>query len=229
MKIDELAEFLFYVAEYGAFNEEVEITTTEFADKYKTSQQTASRKLIELEKKGYIKRIKTQKGSKIILTNTGRQVIEEITERLNLVINRVPKYLKIRGILETGMGEGKFYIQIPEYNRQFKEKLNFKEIFPGTLNLRLIDEKSIDNRKILRAEKYPSIKIEGWKNIDRTYGDVTCYKALVNDKIESAVLIIDRTSHPNEILEIISPVELREELNLNDGDEIIVKIIFNDN
>ena len=227
MKIDELAEFLFYVAEYGAFNEEIEITTTEFAEKYETSQQTASRKLIELEKKGFIKRIKTQKGSKIILTNSGRKVIEEITERLNLVVNRVPKKMIIRGILETGMGEGKFYVNIPGYNNQFKNCLKFKAIFPGTLNLRLIEEKSIENRKILRSKKYPSIKIEGWVNSERTYGDVTCYKALINDKVKAAVLIIDRTSHPNEILEVISPTELRKELNLHDGDEVEVTIFFN--
>ena len=229
MKIDEMAEFLFYVAEYGAFNEEIEITTTEFADKYETSQQTASRKLIELEKKGYIKRIKTQKGSKIILTNSGRQVIEDISERLNLVVNRIPKKMIIRGILETGMGEGKFYVNIPGYNNQFKDCLNFKDIFPGTLNLRLVEDKSIENRKTLRSEKYPSIKIEGWENSERTYGDVTCYKALINDKVEGAAIIIDRTSHPNEILEIISPSELRKELNLNDGDEIKVTIFFNEN
>ncbi|NHI91339.1 MAG: CTP-dependent riboflavin kinase [Candidatus Lokiarchaeota archaeon] len=229
MKIDENTEFLFYVAEYGAFNEEIEITTTDFADKYNTSQQTASRKLIELEKKGYIKRIKTQKGSIIILTNTGRNILENIADRLNLIIKKVPKKLEIRGILETGMGEGKFYVNIPGYNNQFKDYLKFEDIFPGTLNLRLIEEKDIETRKILRTEKYPCIKIQGWKNSDRTYGDVTCYKALINDKAEGAALIIDRTSHPNEILELISPFNLREKLNLNDGDEIKVTIFFNEN
>ena len=81
MKIDEMTEFLFYVAEYGAFNENVEIKTTEFAEVYGMSQQTASRKIIELEKKGYIQRHKTQRGFKIILTDEGRKILEDINKR----------------------------------------------------------------------------------------------------------------------------------------------------
>jgi len=227
MKINEMVEFLFYVAEYGAFNEEIEIKTTEFSEKYETSQQTASRKLIELEKKGYIERKKTQKGSFIILTDSGRKLLEDLNIRLEKVIKSVPESMEIIGNLETGMGEGKYYVTLSGYESQFKKKLNFNNIHPGTLNLRLSEKRYIDRRRILNSNKFPGILIEGWSDTDRTYGEVLCYKAKLNGSIDGAVLNIKRTSHPDEILEIISPDHLREKMNLNDGDEVKVTIYFN--
>ncbi len=222
-----MAEFLFYVAEYGAFNEEIEIKTTEFAEIYEISQQTASRKLIELEKNGYIERKKSPKGSFIILTDSGRQILEDLNKRLDKVIKSVPESMEIIGILETGMGEGKYYVTLSGYESQFKKKLNFPKIHPGTLNLRLTEKKFIDRRRILNINKFPGILIEGWSDNERSFGDVLCYKAKINGSIEGAVLNIKRTSHPDEILEIISPEHLREKMHINDGDEVKVTIYFN--
>ena len=133
------------------------------------------------------------------------------------------------GILETGMGEGGFYITKKGYKEQFLKKLNFKDLYPGTLNLRLVNEKEIKKRKLLESKKYPGIEIDGWKDEQRTYGAVTCYKARINNSIEGAVLIIQRTSHTQDILEIIAPIYLRKELKLQDGDDVKIEVFFNSN
>ena len=107
------------------------------------------------------------------------------------------------------------------YVKQFIEKLGFKP-YPGTLNVRLRRE-YIKYR--LYLEQLPGIYIHGFTDKGRTYGGVKCFKANVKN-IESAVLLIERTHHGPDVIEVIAPVRLRDVLGLKDGDtiEIIVNI-----
>lgn len=62
-----------------------------------------------------------------------------------------------------------------------------------------------------------------------TYGSVKCFKAIIENEVgtaEGAVLLIEKTRHGPEILEVISPVNLRERLILDDGDEVYVKVFI---
>ena len=123
----------------------------------------------------------------------------------------------------TGLGEGAYYVTREGYKRQFVEKLGF-EPYPGTLNLRITDPESLRARREL--DYYPGIEIRGFEAEGGTFGAGKCFRALVNDEIEAAVVIAYRSHYGPSVLEVISPVYLRGKLGLKDGDEVKVKIFL---
>jgi len=118
----------------------------------------------------------------------------------------------VRGTVTAGLGEGQYYISREGYRTQFLQKLGFVP-FPGTLNIKL-DEPFV-------PVPGQAIKIKGFNGEERTFGDCCCYKIRVKG-IEAAIVRPDRSSYPENLLEVIAPVSLREALGLDNGDEIEV-------
>ena len=123
----------------------------------------------------------------------------------------------IRGVVTSGLGEGRKYMSIPEYRRQFTEKLGF-DPYPGTLNI-VLEDCSV--RKVI--EEYANIIIHGFEKDGIRYGGVKCAKAKIRD-IPAAILLIEKTKHPPNIIEVIAPVCLREKLGLKDGDVVEIEL-----
>ncbi|MHC1611235.1 MAG: DUF120 domain-containing protein [Candidatus Methanospirareceae archaeon] len=210
----------------GAMEQPVKLSASNFARVIESSVQTAARRLQELEREGLAHRRITADGQWILLTKKGiEQLKKEYHEYRELFFSRPRMEVEIGGRLITGLGEGEYYTTLEGYKKQFEEKLGFIP-FPGTLNLSL-DLLSIAARKKLDGRK--GIKIESFKSENRTFGGATCFpcKILVNgaEGIKSAVIIPDRTHYPEDVLEIISPVYLRGELNLKNGDEIRIRVV----
>jgi len=194
-----------------------ELSLTDLARLLSTTVQNAHRIIKRLEEENVIERndrlVKfSEKGQKIV----------------KLIIDTVQRYLRDMTIIElagqvtSGLGEGRYYMSIEEYKRQFKEKLGF-EPYPGTLNVKLYPE-YIKNRLLL--SKLPGIVIEGFEKNGRKFGSVKCFRATIEgaEDIPCAVLIIEKTHHGPEIIEIIAPVKLREILNLKDGSPVKVRV-----
>ncbi len=212
---------LYKLAEHSPSNETVMVSTTELAKRMRVSQQTASRQLIELEREGFIERYTTSRGEQIKVTQRGIEELRAVYLGLKPIIEGIPSMMAFEGTLFSGMGEGAYYVSHRGYARQFVKKLGFKP-YPGTLNLRLNSQKDIRLRKELGA--YPAIIVEGFEDDARTFGPVRCYRALVDDAVEGAVILIDRTSYGETVVEVIAPVNLRELLRLRDGDRVRVKV-----
>jgi len=47
-----------------------------------------------------------------------------------------------------------------------------------------------------------------------------CFRARIMDKVEGAIIIPQVPSYPEDVLEVIAPLPLREKLELRDGDEV---------
>ncbi len=215
---------LLVLAEIGAGAGDIDITTSELAARAGYSQQTASRHLIELERAGLIKRAVSKKGCKIRITPSGLDALRSVYMSLKKVLEpAMPPYLVMRGVVFTGLGEGAYYVTREGYRKQFVEKLGF-DPYPGTLNLRLVDEESLRARREL--DYYPGIEIEGFTAEGRTFGSGKCFRAVVNDEIEAALVIAHRTHYGPSVIELISPVCLREKLGLKDGDLVKVKVFL---
>jgi len=222
LKFEKLFPVLYKLAELGATSETIEISTTRLAELLGFSQQTASRHLIELERMGLIKRETSRRGWKIRLTEKGLSMLKQIYYGLKKVIEGVKMgMIKIEGEVFTGLGEGAYYVSKEGYIKQFVKKLGFKP-YPGTLNLRLKAEKDLKARSEL--ESYPPIIIEGFESEGRSFGPVKCYKAIINNEVEGAVVIAMRSHYGPSVLELIAPIYLREKLKLKDGDKIEVRI-----
>jgi riboflavin kinase len=197
------------------------VTTHQLSEILDCSQQTASRKLIELEKKGLINKERAIKGQKITITRKGFDLLRDYYIQLKCIFEeREP--VTIKGELISGMGEGQYYITRKGYTQQFEEKLGFHP-YPGTLNLLLERKHDIVVREML--DNCPYIKVDGFQDEGRTFGAVKCYTISINS-IPGAILSPLRTHHPKNIIEIISPVYLREALTLEDGDEVSVKLFI---
>jgi riboflavin kinase len=199
----------------------VVISTQQFGEILGCSQQTASRKLIQLEKKGLIKKERAIKGQKVTITKKGLEALRDYYIQLKCIFEE-REAVTIKGQLISGMGEGQYYITRKGYTQQFEEALGFHP-YPGTLNLLLESEHDLVVREML--DNCPYIKVDGFTDEGRTFGAVKCYIVSV-EGISGAILSPLRTHHPRNIIEIISPVYLREKLNLADGDEISVTLFM---
>ncbi len=218
---------LFILAKLGAINKKIEISSTKFSKEISASQQTASRRIIELEKLGWISREPHGTGHYLQITKSGNNQLKDVYNILGSIFEPKQKSIEIEGELFTGMEEGGYYVSREGYKKQFIKKLGFKDIYPGTLNLELTTEEDIKNRKILLDRKDLGIVIEGFKNKDRTYGNVICFKCKVNEKIDGALLEIERTHHKETVIEIIAPFHIRTALNIKDGDKVKIRVFLN--
>jgi Transcriptional regulator of a riboflavin/FAD biosynthetic operon len=204
-------ETLKRLALMGANREQVSLSSSIFASTLGTSPQTAARKLSSLEDDGYIARVVTSEGQKVRITEKG--ILRLRQEYLDYVkVFEEPHGIVIRGRVTTGLGEGQYYISLDGYRRQFNQKLGF-DPFPGTLNLKL-------NEPFVPPEQ-DAIKIDGFKDENRTFGGCKCYKINIRG-IHCAIVRPDRTSYSPTLVEIIAPVNLRKALGVGDGDEVEV-------
>jgi len=212
---------LYKIAETAGSVGEAKCTTNEIAKKLGFSQQTASRHLIELEKLGHIKRMKATRGELIQITPKGAEQLNMMYLTLQRIFEGPKREVLIEGEVFTGLGEGAYYVSQPGYRRQFIEKLGF-DPYPGTLNLKV--EKSQRERKLL--ETYPSITLEGFMNGMRSFGQVKCYRARVDNRIEGIVVTAMRSHYGEDVLEIVAPKNLRQILGLKDGDSVKVRVFI---
>ncbi|MCW4009421.1 MAG: DUF120 domain-containing protein [Candidatus Bathyarchaeota archaeon] len=215
---------LLKLAEMGAHKRTAKVSTEYLAEKLGTSQQTASRYLIELEREGWIERSITHDGCLVRIDAAGTVELQKIYNSLKFLMETAyPPSVTLEGIVFTGLGEGAYYIGKDRYRKQFIEKLGF-EPYSGTLNLRLSSDYDIKARSELEA--YPAVEIEGFRNEDRTFGIVKCYPALVNNKVKGALITALRSHYDVSVLEIIAPVCLRKQLNLKDGNKVKVEVLI---
>ena len=211
----------------GAIEQPIKLSSGNFAESIKSSVQTAARRLQELEREGLVHRRITADGQWIMLTKKGVELLKRECYEYQELFFSIPRIeVEIAGRLITGLGEGGYYTTLEGYKKQFEAKLGFIP-FPGTLNLSL-DLLCIVARKKLEGRK--GIKIDSFESENRTFGSCKCFPCKILDDradgIKSAVIIPERTHYPEDILEIISPVYLRGELNLKNGDEIRTRVVI---
>ena len=215
---------LYKLAELGASRRTVKISTEYFADKMSLSQQTASRYLIQLEKKGWIKRNITPDGCLVKVTDTGQQELKQLYSNLRLIFEAAyPPSVTLEGVLFSGLGEGAYYVSKEPYRKQFIEKLGF-DPYPGTLNIKLTTDYDIKTRS--EIESYPAIELQGFQNETRSFGAAKCYPAIINNKVKGALLTAMRTHYDSSVIEIIAPICIRTHLKLKDGQKVKVEVLI---
>jgi riboflavin kinase, archaea type len=204
----------------GAHHNYIEITTAQLSKDINRSQQSASKHLLELEKSGYITRIRKGNNVAIRVTDKGFSHVNIFYERLKTAIeSRTRKIIRLEGRIVSGMGEGAYYMSLKGYREQFRKKLGY-DPFPGTLNIELSDPGSIHSRRVLTS--FPSVFIGGFSDKTRTYGWVKCYPAEINHGLvkNAAILVLERTHYDDNTIEIIAPVSIKETAGLKNGDRL---------
>jgi len=215
---------LYKLAEMGANEKEIECSTEDVAQGIGTSQQTASRRLIEMEQLGLIQRTRGWRNQRVRITSNGLQHLTGMYRVLKRVFEAAKEELVMNGVVFSGLSEGSYYMSLEGYRKQFRSKLGF-DPYPGTLNLRIRKEDQNERRLL---ESFPFIYVEGFANAQRSYGPAKCFKAVVNEKIQSAIVLPIRAHYGEDVVEIIAPHPLRKQLKLKDGDLVRVRVTSKD-
>jgi len=120
----------------------------------------------------------------------------------------------LKGNVFSGHKRGRLFVDLPWVKKQINEKLGFNP-YIGTLNLQLPNKTALN-----RLREADGIKIVPKKG----YFEGKCFKALVNEKIEGAVVLPDVPDYPPDLLEVLAPVNLRKTFELKDGMEVKISI-----
>ena len=210
---------LYKLIEVGAFPDEVIFTTTELAKLVGTSQQTASRHLIELEKKGLVHRVRLGRRESVKIMPAGAKHLDSMFLTLRRAFEMKKTELVFEGSVFSGLGEGAYYISQEGYTKQFVEKLGFVP-YPGTFNIRVRKE---DHEDVRLLEASPFILIEGFTNGNRSFGPAKCFQGKIAEKFPCALISPVRTHYEGDVVEIISTEYLRKALHAKDGDVVKVR------
>jgi len=206
---------LYSLSRKGAIHIKTVLTTRELGEMMGISQQTASRRVAFCVDQGYVTRVHTAEGMLLQITDKGRQELIHIMTSLEIAFTPPQDEIVIEGQIVTGLGEGAYYIDV--YSTKLRNALGFKPHL-GTLNVKVNNDES--RRAVGRMKNSPPLVLTGFRHKGRTFGDVICYRVKVNDEIEGAVVIAQRTHHSEDILEVVAPVDIRSALKLCDDDTV---------
>ncbi|MDD3977700.1 MAG: DUF120 domain-containing protein [Methanomicrobium sp.] len=211
--------FLKKIGLVGGLNGQVFGSSQKVADSFNMTAMTVSRRLAALEKENLIIRNVRPDGQYFSITRAGEDLLKKEYVDYKKLFEDNAGVLWIEGEVISGLGEGRYYVSIPGYVKQFREKLGF-EPYPGTLNIR-IDPAGVSTRK--KAELHGWVDIDGFTADDRTFGSARCLLCRING-YKCAIIVPGRSHYPDDIIEVISEVRLREKLNLTDGSRIKVEV-----
>ena len=123
--------------------------------------------------------------------------------------------MKIKGKVVTGLGESGKFLAIDWVNRAVCEKFTFRP-FCGTLNIEVTDP-AVQKQLIRESTDRIAACEEG-------FCDAVTYRGRVNGRYECGLIIPLVPNYPEQLLEIVAPVQLKDALNIKDGDEVELEL-----
>jgi riboflavin kinase len=207
------------IALMGGCRGPVWISSQSLGDSLSLSPQTASRRLKSLEGQRLIDRSLRPDGQYVTVTSEGEEALRREYTEYSRIFGEGGGPYSLTGSVISGLGEGRYYMSLPPYREQFRRILG-KAPFPGTLNLRLSSASRDVKRKV---DGLTWTRIEGFVRDGRTFGEARTLPCRIGD-LPCAIVVPGRSHYPDDVIEVISPVELRTALGLSDGDLVTVEV-----
>ena len=123
----------------------------------------------------------------------------------------MPHRLTLTGTVRSGRREGAGFVALEWVASQVERNTGFRP-YPGTLNLELPAGPDLDRWRAVRGRKGFELLPE-----DPAYCSAWCCRARVEDRIPAAVVVPRVPGYPDDLVEILAPVSLRQTLLLEDG------------
>jgi len=177
-------------------------------------QQSISRNLIQMEKEGLIEREVKGKGVNLKLGEKGFLELKTLYGHLSFIFARKKA---ITGKITKGLQEGKYYMGLPGYAKQFRALWGFTP-FKGTLNVQIDAE-----RRRFLSQSSPTY-IKGFRAKGRDFGGLFAYPCMIEGTHKGLVIIPERTHHKPNILEIVAKENLKNVLRKRDGQIVCIEI-----
>jgi riboflavin kinase len=129
----------------------------------------------------------------------------------------LPKALILKGEVFSGSGEGAEYIKLPWVREQIRTKLGF-DPYPGTLNVRLLGRKKFLKDLLKKVKPEKILPKEG-------FCCGVCFRAVFRGFVKCGIVLPKIAGYPENVIEIVAPVNLREKFGLKDGEIVRVEIV----
>ncbi len=184
-------------------------------------RSTLSRWLHEAAAGGLIAFVRRGRSSMITLTGEGLAVIEDLLSDLSQAVKNF-RIKSIVGKVFSGMGEGAYYLSREGYAAPIEELLGYRP-YPGTLNLKIISQDDVRSIILWRKAVSPVI-IPGFESEGRTFGEILVYPVEVPGVDAVHAVLPVRRHYGDDVLELISNVNLRGRLGLRDGSLLTVRL-----
>jgi len=124
--------------------------------------------------------------------------------------------VRIRGIIESGAGQGAFFVGLDWVVAQFRQAMGFRP-FPGTLNVRVWED---DPEHLERFFSHKDFELVP-DNPD--YCSASLRRIRINEIQAAAVFPSeDVRIHGRDVVEIIAGCNVKQSLGLQDGDTVII-------
>ncbi|MFA7278712.1 MAG: HAD-IA family hydrolase [Sterolibacterium sp.] len=124
----------------------------------------------------------------------------------------------IEGRLVQGLGQGAGFTQIDWVCEQLMAQAGI-DPYPGTLNLVLEDDRSLALWRNWRDQ--PGQRLAAPQE---SLCNARCYPARINGSIPAAVILPEVTGYPEDKLELVAALPLREHLSLAEGCKVSVEL-----
>lgn len=128
--------------------------------------------------------------------------------------------LTVSGTVTSGLGRGKEFVTMEGYADQFEDLLGYAP-YPGTLNL------ALDSDIGEQLATLEPMRVDGWETNTETFGAVNCYPASLgpaDNSLRVHAVVPDKTDHDTSTIELVSPVRLRDQLDLADDEDLEVTV-----
>ncbi|MEC8948968.1 MAG: DUF120 domain-containing protein [Candidatus Thermoplasmatota archaeon] len=211
-----------WLALRGGVRRPVHVSSGRLAKELDVTQQSGARYLLELADRGLLERRLVRGGQMVRLLQPARDLLRREFAEYSLIFDAQPE-VSLTGVLETGLGEGGYYISRDGYTTQFEALLGWTP-YEGTLNLR-VSEAGAPQLEAIRAAE--GELIDGFSEVERTFGRAWLFPASINSSKHSesqCALITPKRTHYRRVIELISPHYLRDLLDVTDGQELQVTV-----
>ncbi len=124
--------------------------------------------------------------------------------------------MEIKGFIQRGAGQGTFFTTLDWVVTQFEKNMGFKP-FPGTLNVQIAPEDVSKLEAFFHKEDFQLIPD------DPNFCSAGFKRVRVNGIPGAAVFPSDEVRiHGKDLIEIMADRHVKDSLELNDGDSVII-------
>ena len=124
----------------------------------------------------------------------------------------------IIGELATGIGEATGFTQLDWAHDAFMSRLRI-DTYPGTVNILLRDDAQRAQWRAVKA--WPGIVIPPPRP---DWCSSRCYLARIAGEIDAAIVLPEIETYPEDQIELIAAVNVRDALGIADGDPVSIEV-----
>jgi riboflavin kinase len=137
------------------------------------------------------------------------------------------KPARLNGIIFSDLGQASTFMALEWVQRGLEQTLGFVP-YPATLNLRPQDSEDVRVWKAVQKEirGIPLSPMHGGFCSARLFPVAIQWAGEPrSEKPRAAVLLPEVSGYPHDKIEIVAPVRLKDELGLEDGDQLTVEFV----